>query len=158
MFRRLFAHLKHLIKMYLETKSLELLFTRTMKNIFTLAFALLAFSAVKAQSSLAASVETSTLLAQWQEKDLPEYSDQSFEVFLDEENRVCYIDFEALPINLTDVLVKRSQSGEVVWREEVFDLPVNTIYELDFEKLGTGEFEVELRSFAGVIRRGVTIP
>jgi len=83
-------------------------------------------------------------------------NEDDWSFFLDEENKLCFIDFETLKVNLSDIIVK-NQNGEVVYEDEVFDLPVNTIYEIDFSKLGTGEFDVELRSFTGTMRRSVTI-
>jgi len=48
-------------------------------------------------------------------------------------------------------------NGEVVLRDQVFDLPVDTIYEIDFNQYGEGTYTIELRSFTDVISRKVTI-
>jgi len=85
-----------------------------------------------------------------------ESNEDDWSFFLDEENKLCFIDFETLKVNLSDVIVK-NQDGEVLFKDEVFDLPVNTIYEIDFTEIGTGEFDIELRSFTGTMRRSVTI-
>lgn len=77
---------------------------------------------------------------------------KSWTVYLDEENQVYYIDFEALQVNISDVVVKNDQ-GNVVMKDDVFDLPVNTIYELDLTRFSSGKYELELRSFTGVIQR-----
>ena len=39
----------------------------------------------------------------------------------------------------------------------MFDLPVNTIYELDLTKYQAGKYEIELRSFTGLIRKSVEL-
>ena len=94
--------------------------------------------------------------------DLPSSSElqNGFEsdwtVYADEENQTFYIDFENLTVNLNDIIV-RNNDGDVVIRDEVFDLPVNTIYELDLSPFGTGTYHIELRSFTGVIRKTVSV-
>ncbi|MCB0618582.1 MAG: hypothetical protein KDC43_24810 [Saprospiraceae bacterium] len=80
----------------------------------------------------------------------------SWSFFVDEENQIYYIDFETISVNLSDVILK-SASGDVLMRENVLDLPVNTIYEIDLSKYGPGAYEIELRSFTGIIRKEVRI-
>lgn len=87
---------------------------------------------------------------------LLELNNDSWAFYTDEENKVYYIDFESLSVNLSNISVRR-KNGEVVMREDVFELPVNTIYEIDFNQFGAGQYDIELRSFTGVIRRSVSI-
>ncbi len=88
--------------------------------------------------------------------------DKSFEVnedwsfYSDEDNQLFYIDFENISTNLSDIVVKNAK-GKVIFKENVFDLPVNTIYELDFSEYAAGDYEIELRSFTKVMRKTVTI-
>ena len=77
-------------------------------------------------------------------------------IYSDAENQVFYIDFERLSMNLSDIVVRR-HDGEIILKEDVFELPVNTIYEIDFSQFGAGNYEIELRSFTGVLRRSVSI-
>ncbi len=72
------------------------------------------------------------------------------------DEKVYYIDFEDLRMNLSEIILKNDQ-GKVLLKDDVFDLPVNTIYELDLSQYGTGKFEVELRSFTGVIRKTIAV-
>ena len=72
------------------------------------------------------------------------------------ENRIYYIDFETLNVNLSDIIVKNGK-GEIVWKDDVFELPVNTIYELDFSQYTAGKYEIQLHSFTGVIRKTISI-
>jgi len=88
--------------------------------------------------------------------ELKELTDEDWSFFMDEENEVYYIDFETISVNLNDIAV-RDKSGEVVFREDVWNLPVNTIYELDFSQYKPGEYVVELRSFTGVLKKNVTV-
>ncbi|MBV6652757.1 MAG: hypothetical protein KI786_03325 [Mameliella sp.] len=81
---------------------------------------------------------------------------ESWSLYADEENNLYYVDFATLSVNLNDIVVTRDD-GEVVLREQVFDLPVDTIYEIDFNQYGKGNYTIELRSFTDVIRRKVKI-
>ncbi|NUN99033.1 MAG: hypothetical protein HUU01_00300 [Saprospiraceae bacterium] len=72
------------------------------------------------------------------------------------DEKIYYIDFEDLRMNLSEIILKNNQ-GTVLLKDDVFDLPVNTIYELDLSQYGTGTFEVELRSFTGVIRKTIAV-
>ena len=88
--------------------------------------------------------------------DLKEITDENWSLYADEENRVYYIDFENLTFNLSDIIVKNDE-GEVIFKEDVFDLPVNTIYELDYADFKAGEYQLELRSFTGIVRKTISI-
>ncbi len=83
-------------------------------------------------------------------------SGEDWTLYADEENQLYYIDFESLSVNISDVLVKDA-SGKVLIQEKVFDLPVNTIYELDFSAYAPGNYTIELRSFTDVIRKQISI-
>ena len=85
-----------------------------------------------------------------------ELTDENWSIFKDDENQVYYIDFESLSVNLSNVVVKDA-SGEVLLNDDVFDLPVNTIYELDMSQYQQGEYQLELRSFTGIIRKKVAV-
>jgi len=80
--------------------------------------------------------------------------DQS--LYTGDSEKVFYIDFEDLRMNLSEIILKNDQ-GKVLLKDDVFDLPVNTIYELDLSQYGKGTFEVELRSFTGVIRKTIAV-
>jgi hypothetical protein len=75
-------------------------------------------------------------------------------IFADQDNAIYFIDFEQVAVNLNEIVVK-DQAGQVLWQDEVFDLPVNTIYELDFSSYQTGEYLIELKAYTGVIRKRV---
>jgi len=51
----------------------------------------------------------------------------------------------------------KNQTGEIILKDNVFNLPVNTIYELDFSNYQAGNYEIELRTFTGSIRRKISI-
>lgn len=88
------------------------------------------------------------------EKSFEVNEDWSF--YSDDENKLYYIDFENLSANLSDIVVKDS-NGTVIFKDDVFDLPVNTIYELDMSTYKAGTYEIELRSFTNVMRKSFTL-
>jgi hypothetical protein len=88
--------------------------------------------------------------------NLTELNDENWSFYKDEENQLYYIDFEKINFNLSEILVKNDK-GEVLIQDDVLDLPVNTIYEIDLSEYGTGNYEVELRSFTKIIRKEVDI-
>jgi len=81
-------------------------------------------------------------------------SDWSF--YSDDENKTYFVDFEKLSFNLSEIVVKNDQ-GEIIMREDVLDLPVNTIFELDFSEFETGNYMIELRSFKGMLKKEVSL-
>jgi hypothetical protein len=84
----------------------------------------------------------------------PELELNDWSIYADQESHTYFIDFEQLAINVNKVMVK-STNGELMWQEDVFDLPVNSIYELDFSNFSAGEYYIELEAFTGVIRKVV---
>lgn len=76
-------------------------------------------------------------------------------IYADMDSRTYFIDFEQLAVNVNEILVI-DQEGNVLWQEEVYDLPVNSIYELDFSSYSSGNYTIELQAFTGVIRKQVT--
>ena len=53
-------------------------------------------------------------------------------------------------------MVKNAE-GSTIIREDVLDLPVNTIFELDFSAFQSGKYLVELRSFKGMVKKEITL-
>ena len=88
--------------------------------------------------------------------DIPSVDGDEWTFYLDLESKVYYIDFETISVNLSDVKVK-NETGDVVMEDDLWDLPVNTIYELDFTKFKPGTYQIELRSYTGMITKELTI-
>ena len=76
--------------------------------------------------------------------------------FFDSENKIYYIDFETISLNLTKVKVV-NKNGKAIMSDDVADLPVNTIYELDCSQLSEGAYTVELHAYTEIIKKEVTI-
>ena len=83
-------------------------------------------------------------------------SDDNWSFFHDEENHTYFIDFETINLNLSEIIVK-NQAGEVVIKEDVIDLPVNSIFELDCSTFAKGEYTVELRSYTRFLSKKIAV-
>ena len=78
-------------------------------------------------------------------------------IYCDHDNRVIYIDFEKINSNLSTVIVK-DHDGKILFRDEnLWQLPVNTIYEIDCDRYNKGEYTLELKSFTASIKKGFTV-
>ena len=82
--------------------------------------------------------------------------EEEWSFFYDEENKIYYIDFETISMNLTKVKMV-SKEGKALISDNVADLPVNTIYELDCSQLSKGNYTVELHSYTEIIKKEVIL-
>ena len=119
--------------------------------IFTLFFLTLFTFSLSAQSSASANNDSVLDLEM-----VHLNNSENWSFYIDEENKLYFIDFEKLSFNLSDIIVK-NEAGEVIIKEDVLDLPVNTIFELDFSSHPAGSYDVELRSFTGMMRKSLVI-
>ncbi|MBI1224130.1 MAG: hypothetical protein GC192_02735 [Bacteroidetes bacterium] len=121
-------------------------------TFLSLLFLVFTISSVSAQSSASVDSKKPTILSS------EEFSISSDEwtFYLDKDNKVYYIDFESISINLNDIRVF-NQEGEIVKSDKLWDLPVNTIYELNIGDLKPGNYKVELRSYTGVIEKEISL-
>ncbi len=87
---------------------------------------------------------------------LLELNNENWSFFSDENSDVMYIDFAKLTFNLSDIVVL-DENGEVLFKDDVLDLPVDSIYELDLSDYESGKYDVELRSFTGNVTKEVTL-
>ncbi len=117
-----------------------------------LVFVFFLVSSISAQSS--ASISSKAYSGQINDQLTIGGEDWTF--YLDKESNVYYIDFESISVNLNDLKVYDKQ-GEVVISDKLWDLPVNTIYELDLNNLQPGQYKIELRSYTGVIQKEVSV-
>ncbi len=81
----------------------------------------------------------------------PVVSDDDWTYYQDTDNHLFLIDFESLSYNIFEIVLRNSQTDEIVYREDVFDLPVNSIYELDYTNYSKGMYRIELRSFVRTV-------
>ncbi len=123
-----------------------------MRAILVIVFTLTLFSANQIKAQTSANLTSNDLVS----LGLNEMSEENWSFYSDDDDQIYYIDFEKISFNLSDVIVK-NHLGEVIFKDEVLGLPVNTIYELDFGVFGKGKYEIELRSFTGFLKKEVEI-
>ena len=90
------------------------------------------------------------------EPELLDINGETWTFYLDKESRIYYIDFETISVNLSDIQVK-NEAGDVVLEDKLWNLPVNSIYELDMNKWLPGKYRVELRTYTGIIKKDLNI-
>ncbi len=115
-------------------------------------FVVLSIGFLSAQGSASVSTKKPNIL----EPSQFTTSTDEWAFYFDNENKVYYIDFESINVNLSDIKLF-NQAGEMVKSDKLWDLPVNTIYELDIHDLKPGNYKIELRSYTGVIEREITL-
>ncbi len=87
-----------------------------------------------------------------QTDNLSSNTQEEFSFFKDDANKIFFIDFETIDVNLNEIVVKDEQ-GNVLITDAVSDLPVNTIYELDCSNFQDGEYVVELHSYTAILTK-----
>jgi hypothetical protein len=92
-----------------------------------------------------------------QQATQPTNIQQDWSFYTDRESRILYIDFEKITCNLTGLVVKDKENKIIFKDDALWELPVNTIYEVDFSKFSTGDYVVELKSFSSVFKKTVSI-
>jgi len=137
-----------------------------MKAIISLSFLLLASQLIFAQTTTASTNSStptsSSTEIDWSnfENELEKLSDeeQDWSFHTDQSNKLLYIDFEALGGKMERLVLKSNETIVVFEDNHLFDLPVNTIYEVNLDKLKRGSYFVELHTHKDeLIRREITI-
>ena len=105
---------------------------------------------------LSASAQITAKSGAVSESNLKEVQSDNWSIYADDENKIYYVDFENLNITISDIVVKNN-SGSVVLKDDVLDLPVDTIYEIDLSDKKKGTYKIELRSFTSVIRKTIEV-
>ncbi len=121
-------------------------------SLLSVFFVIFTASLVSAQSSASVDSKKPTILSSSEFSISPD----EWTFYLDKENKVYYIDFESISVNLNDIRVY-DEAGELVKSDKLWDLPVNTIYELSIGDLKPGNYKIELRSYTGVIEKEISL-
>ncbi len=124
-----------------------------MNKLFSAAAIMVAFSFITPLN--AQLLSTSTPKGNESNKQVETVKDWSF--YTDQENQVVYIDFEKIDVNLSSVSVKDADNKVTFKDENLWQLPVNTIYEVDFSGKPKGQYTIELRTFTTTLKKVVTI-
>lgn len=78
-------------------------------------------------------------------------------IYTDNERGVVYVDFEKIDVNLSTIAVINESGKEVFKDDHVWELPVNTIYEVDCSKFPKGNYTVELKTFTSSVKRKISV-
>ena len=70
--------------------------------------------------------------------------------FMDYDEKVYFIDFERFNVNINRISLV-DKVGKELFSQEVWDLPVNTIYELDLKKYKFGQYTIKVETFKGLV-------
>ncbi len=117
---------------------------------FTFSFLLILVSTFTfAQSELAASDADAMIPA------LTEVSGEN--VFsIDPDGNICFIDFMKID-GYAKQLVVKDENGNVVLDEAVWELPENTMYELDYDDYKSGKYTVEIQTYKTAIKQKIEV-
>jgi hypothetical protein len=103
-----------------------------------------------------------TLAVQNFSKDLPQSladnknSESNLAWYSDDSERKFFLDLEKLSVNLNDIVVK-NEKNEVLFQDKLWNLPVNSIYELDLTTYDKGTYDVEIRTFTTSMHKKVVL-
>lgn len=90
------------------------------------------------------------------EKNLLDLNSNDWIFYSGEDDNIMFIDFEKINANLKEVAV-RNQNKEVVFEDELWSLPVDSIYELDLSKYPKGFYQVKIKTFTDSIVKNVKV-
>lgn len=76
--------------------------------------------------------------------------------FKGEDANTFFIDFEKIKSNLNEIKVTDAK-GTITFEDELWNLPVDTIYELDFHTFAKGTYTIEITTFTDSIERKVEV-
>lgn len=125
-----------------------------MKFIYSTAFLAFLFISNSASAQLLSSNSNGKLVNNF---TIQNVENNDWMIYTDAENHVVYIDFEKINTNLNVVSVKNS-NGQIVFKDDnLWQLPVNTIYEIDCKKFTVGDYTLELKSFTTSCSRTIHV-
>ena len=113
-------------------------------SFLTTLLALFLSSVAIAQST--ASVDNTTEI-DWANFEVTLEDTDNWSFHTNAEGKLLYIDFESLGGKMSRLVVKSEQESVVVEDNHLYDLPVNTIYEVNLENLDKGRYFVELYTY-----------
>jgi hypothetical protein len=136
-----------------------------MKTVFSLSFILFLCQIVLGQTPTASTndkpqiTNTSTEI-DWAnfENEMAKMSDENWTFHTDQNGKLLYIDFESLGGKMNRLVLKSADKTVVIEDNHLFDLPINTIYEVNLENLKRGSYFVELYTYdEKIIQEEITI-
>lgn len=74
----------------------------------------------------------------------------------DPDSKICFIDFMKIDGYAKQLTVKNA-AGDVVLDEPVWELPENTLYELDYNEYQEGNYTVEIQTYSTAIKQEIKV-
>ena len=124
-----------------------------MKKLFSAAAIMVAFSFIAPLNAQLLSISSPN----GNDSSNSNETTKDWSFYTDNENRILYIDFAKIDVNLSSVSVKDTDNKVVFKDENLWALPVNTIYEVDFSNKPKGQYTIELRTFTTTLKKVITI-
>lgn len=84
------------------------------------------------------------------------HADHADFVYLDTDEKICFVDLEKVNVNLKQAVLINAAGDEVI-SKQLQGLPVNSIVELDYSKLPSGAYVLELRSYRGTTHQALRL-
>lgn len=127
------------------------------KLLTSCVFFCLTYSCIWAQSSaLTNQPDVKPLLQKLKQIKVFSEDESSFSwiLFEDEATNAFFVDFDHFDVNLKQIVVKNHQD-QVISKKEVFDLPVDAIFEISLDDHPEGFYTIEVHSFLNVFSKSV---
>lgn len=121
-----------------------------MKALLYLTFSVFSSQLIVAQSQTASTLNSpqniSSEAIDWAnfENEMAKMGDEDWSFHTDQESKLLYIDFESLGSKMHRMVLMCQEKKVLIEDNNLFDLPINTIYEVNLEKLERGSYFVEL--------------
>lgn len=77
-------------------------------------------------------------------------------VFMDEENRVCYIDLMALDMTISRITIT-NKSGKRMDRLDCLNVDVKKIVEFDLQQYPAGSYEITFETIGGSFKKSISL-
>jgi hypothetical protein len=123
------------------------------RSIFVLALVLCAFIFPEASAQTAFAED----FGQFElNKDLLHLNNQDWSFTSKSSDDLFYIDFEKINVTLNNIKVLNN-NGEVVYSDDLWNLPVNSIYELDLTAFTKGKYTIELNTFTEALTKTILL-
>ncbi len=124
-----------------------------MKALFSLSLILFLGQFAMGQNQTASTSSNSRNISQETSSEIDwanfenEMTDENWSFHTNQKSKLLYIDFEALGGKMNRLVLKSAEKTVVMEDNHLFDLPVNTIYEVNLENLKRGSYFVELYTY-----------
>ena len=90
------------------------------------------------------------------EDNLLKINDGDWITYSGDDENILFIDFQKINANLKEILV-RNRNKKIVFKDELWNLPVDSIYELDMSKYPKGFYQIKIKTFTSSIVKAIKV-